>query len=221
MPRAGYMAALVLLAVTAFSPRGQTPLPAHRVLAQAPAPDVLAVPDPAAVSLDASTTAFLAIDFLQSTCAPNPSCVASLPAEEAGLSAARAAKARVVYSVHPAADNNILPDVAPMPNDPVFVAVPGDKFYDSNLDNILRQAGITTLVLTGFSSNNGVLYTAAGATECGYTVVVAEDGIAAATDLATSVALWQVLHAPSANAQNVPLQAKSVTLSRINLITYK
>ncbi len=186
----------------------------------AAAADTLAVPDPVAVSADAGTTAILAIDFLQSNCAPTPSCVASLSAVAASLSVARAANVVVVYSVHPGDDNKILPEVAPMPDDPIFVAVPGDKFFNSNLDDILKQAGITTLLITGTSSNSGVLYTAAGAIQRGYTVVVAEDGISAATDLATSVALWQLLNGPGRNMQNVPLQTKAVTLSRTDLISY-
>ena len=71
------------------------------------------------------------------------------------------------------------------------------------------------------SSNSGILYTSAAAGQRGITVVVAVDGISAATDLATSVALWQMLNGPRANARNVPLQANSVTLSRTDLITYQ
>lgn len=50
------------------------------------------------------------------------------------------------------------------------------------------------------------MYTAAAAVQRGYTVVVAQDVIAGATDLATSVAEWQLLHGPGANPENVPLQ---------------
>jgi len=52
-------------------------------------------------------------------------------------------------------------------------------------------------------------------------VVVPEDGIGATKDLATSVALWQLLHGPGGNAQNIPLQPRAVTLSRTDLITYQ
>jgi nicotinamidase-related amidase len=212
MIRAAQLVALALLAVNAL--QSQSPALAQNA-------DDLTVPDPVAVSLDPSTTTWLAIDFLQSNCAPTPACVATLPAMAQALEAARAAKAHVVYSVHAAPDNAILPDVAPMPNERVFVAIPGDKFFNSDLEQILKQAGTRTLVLTGFSSNSGVLYTAAAATQRGYTVVVAEDGIAGPTDLATPVALWQMIHAPSANVENAPLQAKAVTLSRTDLITYE
>ena len=225
MLRRYQMTALAILAVTVASLVTGGSILASPVFAQTPGADELAVPDPAPVLLDASTTAFLAIDLLQSTCGQRASCVDNaLPVIAAGLNSARTAKVPVVYSVHLAPDNNILTDVAPTPSDSVFAAVPGDKFFDSNLDYILKQAGTKTVVLTGVLSNAGVLYTAAGAIQRGYTVVVAEDGINGATDLATSVALWQMLNgpaAPSANPQNVPLQAKSVTLSRTNLINYK
>lgn len=190
-----------------------------RVAAQVP--DVLAVPDPAAVLLDPNTTAFIAVDFLQSTCAPNPTCVNALPAIASGLTSARSANALVIYSVHPAPDDVIMSDIAPLPDDPVFTAVPGDKFFNSDLDQILNESGRTTVVLSGISSNSGIMYTAAAAIQRGYTVVVAQDAIFAASDLATSVALWQMLRAPGANIQNIPLQSKAVTLSRTNLITYK
>jgi nicotinamidase-related amidase len=216
MLRASLKTALVWLAVSAFALGSQ-----GLALAQAPTVVDLGVPDPAAVALDPSTTAFLAIDFLQTTCGSNPTCIAALPAVADGLASARAAKALVLYSVHPAPDNNILADVAPMPAETVFAAAPGDKFFDSSLDDVLKQAGTTTLVLTGVSSNNGVMYTAAAAIQRGYTVVVAEDGIAAGTDLATTVALWQLLHGPGANPQNTPLRARAVTLSQTNLITYR
>ena len=64
-----------------------------------------------------------------------------------------------------------------MADDPVFIATPGGKLYNSDLDSILKQSGITTLVLSGASWNIGVLYTAGAAAQRGYTVVVAEDAI--------------------------------------------
>lgn len=222
MRRVRFMAAIVLLAVTAFSLPGHTPVLAHQVLSQATDASVLAVPDPVAVSLDASTTAFLAIDFLQTGCALTPSCVATLPAVAAGQAAARKANALVLDFTHLPPDIEIIPDVAPASGDTVLAAPPGgDKFFNSNLGNTLEQAGIKTLVLTGMSSNSGILYTSGAAGQRGITVVVAVDGISAATDLATSVALWQMLNGPRPNARNVPLQANSVTLSRTDLITYK
>jgi nicotinamidase-related amidase len=181
----------------------------------------LAVPPPAPVALTATTTTVLAVDFLQSTCPPNPACVSALPAASSALEAARSANVHVLYSVHLAPDNVIVSDVAPASNDPIFAAIPGDKFFSSNLDYLLRQANTTTLVLMGVTSNSGILYTAAAATQRGYTVVVAEDAIAAANDISATVALWQLLHGPGANPQNIPLMPRAITLSRTDLISYQ
>ena len=142
-------------------------------------------------------------------------------AESSALDAARSANAHVLYSVHLAPDNQLIPQVTPGPNDPIFAAIPGDKFFDSNLDYLLRQAGVTTLVLVGVNSNSGIMYTAAAAVQRGYTVAVAQDAIAGASDLATTVALWQLLHGPGANPQNTPLRPQAIILARTDLMTYQ
>jgi Isochorismatase family len=181
---------------------------------------VPAIPDPVAVSLDPTTTAFLALDFLQSNCQPRPPCVASLPAVGFGLEQARATNAMVVYS-DTGPTQTILDAVAPNPGDPK-VSSSADKFFNTDLDNILKNAGISTVVITGTSSNGAVLYTAYGAVERGYTVVIAVDGISASNDFANQFTEWQLLNLPGpSNPQNMSLQPKAVTLSRTDLITYK
>jgi nicotinamidase-related amidase len=179
------------------------------------------IPDPVAVSVDASTTAFLALDFNVPICGANPVCVATLPAVSAGITAARAAGALVVYSTtgagNPAA---IVPDVMQSPSDPVVVSG-ADKFYNTDLDDILKQHGISTVIVTGTVTNGAVLFTAFSATTRGYTAVIAEDGVSSRSDFATEASEWQALNGPGGNAQNMPLQAKATTLSRTDLISYK
>jgi len=216
-PRARLLTLLLLAAFLALA-RGAP------VAAQAPAGvTVPALPDPAAVSLDASTTAFLALDFNNSTCANLPACVATLPAVATAITAARAASVLVVYSSGGSPGSSgtpLLPDVLQGPNDPLVVSG-ADKFYGTNLDDILKQHGITTVVLTGTFTNGAILYTAFAAAERGYAVVVAEDGVSARGDVATPATEWLLLNSPgTSNPQNTPLQAKAVTLSRTDLITY-
>jgi len=189
------------------------------VAAQAPASvTVPALPDPAAVSLDASTTAFLALDFTNTGCANLPACVATLPAVAAGITAARAAGVIVVYSTTP---TTVLPDVLQLASDPFVMGRGPDKFYNTNLDDILKQNGITAVVIAGTQTNGAVLYTAFAAAERGYTVVVAEDGVSGRGDFATPATEWLLLNSPgTSNPQNTPLQAKAVTQSRTDLITY-
>jgi hypothetical protein len=177
------------------------------------------IPDPVAVTLDASTTAFLALDFNSSLCPRLPACVAALPAVSSGVTAARTAGATIVYSTFPNA--TVLPDVLQMPDDPL-VTSGADKFNNTDLNTILQQHGIKTVVITGTVTNGAVLFTSFSASTRGYTVVVATDGVAAQGDFATPASEWQLLNGPgTSNPQNMPLQAKAVTLSRTDLISYR
>ena len=191
-----------------------------QVLAQAASGLQLpALPDPVPVQLDAATTAFLALDFLDSNCGTRPSCVATLPAVANALAAARAANVPVFYTVF--GTSTVLPDVAPLTETPIE-SFGGDKFYNTNLDDLLKQAGVKTLVLTGTSTNNAIMYTSFEAMLRGYTVVVAADGVSASTDLDNALALFQMVdRTGSGNPQNVPLKPNAVTLTRTDLITYQ
>ena len=62
-----------------------------------------------------------------------------------------------------------------MPDDPIIYA-PVDKFFNTDLNNQLQQAGIKTAVVSGTYANGAVLYTAMELNLRGYTVVVAQDG---------------------------------------------
>lgn len=208
-----------LFVLVAISARPAAWAVAQTSPAAQPQVQVPSLPDPAPVTVSAASTAFLALDLLGSNCSPRPGCVASLPAIASGVTAARAGGALIVYSNTPG--GNILPDVLMMPSDPV-VTSGADRFYNTDLDNILKQNGISTVVLVGTSSDGAVLYTAFGAAERGYTVVVAEDGLSAGTDFANFLTEWQLLNgAGTSNPQNTPLKAMSATLSRTDLITYK
>ncbi|HTE86366.1 MAG TPA: isochorismatase family protein [Dehalococcoidia bacterium] len=218
MPRTvtlGLIAALILATLT-FS--GRT-----AVRAQTPTGVQLpTVPDPVAVTLDSAITAFLALDFMTSNCAEasRPTCVASLPAVNSAIAAARAANVPILFTY--TTGGTLRSEVVPDPADVNMLTSGADKFFNTTLDDTLKQLGASTLVLVGTGSNGAILYTAFGAAVRGYTVVVAEDGISASTDFATYASEWQLLNEPgAANAQNAPLQPKAATLSRTDLITYK
>jgi nicotinamidase-related amidase len=72
----------------------------------------------------------------------------------------------------------ILPEVAPMPSDPVVDKVRASGFFNTPLDTILRCASIQTIVLTGVATDSCVLATAIDATARDYYVVVASDCVA-------------------------------------------
>ncbi|MBO0692308.1 MAG: cysteine hydrolase [Acidimicrobiaceae bacterium] len=196
---------------------------ASGVRAAAPAAnsDSARLPQPVPVTVDPATTAYLVLDETSVICAPKPACVATLPASASLLAKARAAGALVVYSETPSAGSQVLPQVAPLPTDPIVVSR-ADKFFNTDLDQVLSSHGIKTLVLVGTATNGAILYTTFEANVRGYTVVVAEDGTSASTPYIQRYSLFQLLNEPGfANAANTPLQAGAVTLSNTTLVNFQ
>jgi len=165
------------------------------------------------VTVDAKTTALLVMDFLPGGyCAKQPRCVAALPSVKKILDAARAANATVIYSI---AGNftmaDTLKEVAPLGNEP-YVKAHADKFLDTDLDKILKDKGIQTVITTGTSGNGAVLYTASEAAIRGYKVIVPVDGLPSTDPYAEQLTVWQLAHGPGF--------AKQVTITRSDMIKF-
>src|SRR6185312_93871 len=161
-------------------------LPAHAAdivdsWAQAQAP---AAPKLEDVTVDPKTTALLMLDFLKQNCAPNPTCMNTLPAMQELLKRARDKKMLVIYTKFPSAAPNVpaptaadvLPPVAPLGKEPMITAFL-DKFLKTNLDQVLKKNHIKTVIAVGSAGNGAVLFTAASAYFHGYDVVVPVDGV--------------------------------------------
>jgi hypothetical protein len=165
-----------------------------------------------AAALDSKTTALLVLDFLRQNCAPQPRCVASLPAVKSLLTAARAKGVLVVYSAFPgAALSDILPEVAPLGGEP-FVASTADKFINTDLDKILKAKGIKTVIVTGMVAHGAVLNTASDAAQRGYNVVVPIDGMPAPTTYIQQFVTFYLSSAPTVS--------NMVTLTRASMVTF-
>lgn len=173
------------------------------------------------VTVDAATTAFLVLDLTSAVCTPNPRCIATLPAAASLLAKARAAGALVVYSKTVVPGDQVLPKVSPRGGEQ-SVAARANKFFGTELDNILRSHAIKTVVMVGSRTNGAILYTSFAANARGYTAVVAVDGASADTDFIQHYSLFQLLNQPGfPNAANAPLAPHAVTLSDSNLITFR
>ena len=224
--------AIVTIVLVACTPQAGSPSPTVTAstaptttptLAPTPAPTspVPAVPAAVAVEIPVKGAGLLVLDVTTAVCSSRPTCVASVPKVAALIKKARDAKVPVIYSQTTAAGTQILPDVAPQTGEPQ-VATRADKFFNTNLDQLMKDRGITTAVIVGTAANGAVLYTSFGANERGYTVVVAEDGIAADNDFALLLTKWQLLNEPGfANSDNIPLKATAVTISSGDKITFK
>lgn len=181
------------------------------------------IPAPVAVNVDPKTTALLVLDITSVICTPRPQCVSSVPKIATLLKNARAAKATVVYSDTATPGSTVLKDVEPQAGEPK-VTGRADKFLGTDLEKILKDKGIQTVVIVGSAAHGAVLYTSFGANERGFTAVVAEDGISVGADPETfglTVTKWQLLRQPGfANPENKPLEKGRVTLSRSDLIGF-
>jgi nicotinamidase-related amidase len=164
------------------------------------------------VQVDPKTTALLMLDFMNQNCGKRPRCVASIPAVKKLLAAARAAKVTVVYSIianSPPAD--VIKDVAPEANEPHVLSGP-DKFLHTDLEKILKDKGIKTVIVTGTASNGAVLFTAAGAAFRGMNVVVPVDGMSAVDPVAE--------YATVLDLQTAPLLSNKTTLTTADKVKF-
>jgi nicotinamidase-related amidase len=166
-------------------------------------------------ALDAKTTALVVMDFVKQSCNQQnrPHCVALIPKEKAMIDAAKVRNVAVIWTLPPGPQpEDFLPEVAP-PAGTNFVIGPVDKFINSDLEKMLKDRGITTLVMTGASAHGAVLYTASEAAIRGFNAVVPVDGMSATDPFAEQATAYLLTTAPVLSAK--------VTLTRSDMMTYK
>ncbi len=164
------------------------------------------------VTVDAKTTALLMLDFMNQNCGKRPRCVASIPAMKRLLAEARAAKVPVIYSIIANTTTaDVIKDVAPNSDEPWVRSGP-DKFLNTDLEKMLKEKGIQTVIATGTASNGAVLFTAAGAALRGMNVIVPVDGMSAVDPYADLSTAWTFT--------NAPLISSKTTLTKIDLIKF-
>jgi nicotinamidase-related amidase len=147
-------------------------------------------------TLDPKTTALLMLDFVNPICGHYPRCVASIPQVKKLLEGARNSGTMVVYTSIPKVPiTEVLPDVAATGNEP-FVQSFIDKFLNSDLEKVLKDKGIKTVITVGTSAVGAVMNTASHAAQVGFEVIVPADGLSAPDLYFEQYAVWQLTHAP-------------------------
>ena len=198
------------------APPTATPVPTA-----APTSPIPKIPDPVAVEVPVKGAALLVLDITSVICPPRPTCVASVPKIAALVKKARDAKVPVIYSQTATAGSTYIADIAPQPGD-ATVTGRADKFYGTNLEQILKDKAVETAVVVGSAANGAVLYTTFGLGLRGITVVVAQDGISGDPEFTETLTRWQLLNEPGfANVNNTPLDKGHVTLSTTDKIAFK
>jgi nicotinamidase-related amidase len=164
------------------------------------------------VTVDPKTTALLMLDFVPPTCGTRPRCLASLPALKKLLEDARSKGMLVVHSVTGTTKaEDILKDVAPRAGEPI-VASSIDKFRNTELEKILKDKGIQTVIVTGTAAHGAVLNTIAGAVQRGFKVVLPVDGMSASDTYTEQYVAWHMTNAPAV--------APNTTLTKISLLKF-
>lgn len=180
------------------------------------------LPDPVPVALDPATTVLLVFDVIEHIRERQPKRMAEMaPAVASLLARARKAGLTIGYGTRTANMATWLPQVSPAPGDIKVENQAQDRFYNTELDKLLKAKGITTLILTGWKVSGSVTYTSVGATLRGYTVVIPVDASLDATEYEMVIGQYQILNQNSANATNEPLKTRASTLTRTDLITFK
>ena len=77
------------------------------------------------------------------------------------------------------ADAEILPELAPAGDELVFSKTAGSVFCATNIEYVLRNLGITTLVVTGVVTTGCVHTAVTDAADRGFHVILVEDGCGA------------------------------------------
>jgi len=188
--------------------QGQTVIDEWAAVQAPPAPAVRPV------TVDPGTTALLLLDFNKQTCNSErrPRCIASVPKVQKLLAGARSRGMAIVYSLSAGASAaDIASDLAPRQDDPVVTSGP-DKFLGTDLEKVLKERNIRTVIVAGTAAHGAVLATASGAALRGLQVIVPADGISAETLYPEQYTLWHLLNAPRIGAQ--------VTVTRTDLVSY-
>lgn len=167
------------------------------------------------VVIDPVSTAFLILDIQLPMCGveQRPRCAASVPKIADFLLQARVRAMPIVYSLTPTGTvENIVPAVYPLPGEPA-VRSSADKFYNTDLEKILKDKGIKTVVIVGTAAHGAVLQTAASAAMRGMQVIIPVDGMSAVEPYAEQYTAWHMLNAPATRAR--------ATLTTFSQISFK
>ena len=177
-------------------------------------------PELKAVTVDRPSTALLILDFngaqdpTKGPCNSNtkPRCIASIPKVAKMLAEARAKNVMVVFSLGGSGTPaDIATALTPLPSEPVVKSGP-DKFVKTDLDRILADKAIKTLIVTGTGAEGAVLDTATDAALHGMNVIIPVDGMSSTEPYAEQYVAWHMTHAPGVAAKSI--------LTKIDMISF-
>lgn len=175
--RAGVTAAVIALAM-GVAPSAQ----AGDVIADWGTAKAPAAPELKKVTVNPKDTALIVMDLLTSSCNAErrPRCLDTLGPVSELMKRARAKGLPVIHTLSGNGTlETLLKEVAPMAGEP-YVKASVDKFFKTDLENMLKEKGIANVILVGTTAEGAVLATAMASALRGYKVIIPVDGMSAA-----------------------------------------
>lgn len=167
------------------------------------------------VMVDSKTDALLVVDMVTTTCnaQARPRCVETIPAVKKLLDEARAKGVAVIFSLG-TAGNDIVEPLAPKSGEPI-VKSGADKFVNTELEKMLKDKGISGVIVVGTLANGGVLHTASQAALRGFKVIVPVDGMSSPNLNTLYTEQYTAWH-----LANAPVFGGRVTLTKTDMIKF-
>src|ERR1700682_5960356 len=203
------LAACIMVLVSSVPSSAQTIIDEWSSVKPPPAPELKGV------TIDPKTTALLMLDLVKQSCneKARPRCPPTLPAAKQLLTEARANNVLVVYGiVAGSVIGDTVADVVPNGKEPVVQGGP-DKFLNTDLEKILKDHGVKTVIVAGTAANGAVLHTASEAVLRGFKAVVPVDTMSADNAYIEQYVAYHFISARGGIAA-------ATTLTRVGLVKY-
>ncbi|MHA1398086.1 MAG: cysteine hydrolase [Candidatus Heimdallarchaeaceae archaeon] len=156
------------------------------------------IPEIKEVRIRTRETALIVMDLQNENCNEErrPRCVKTLYVIQNMLEEARKREMEVIYTLTSAAAKmNIRKEVMPKREEKIIKGGV-DKFYKTELEDILRKKRVKRVILVGTAANGAILHTATGAAERNFEVIIPINGISAATIFEEKYAIWHLANGP-------------------------
>jgi nicotinamidase-related amidase len=203
------VAVVSLLLVFTVAPGSAQTIVDEWAAVKAPPPPELKTP-----AIDPKTTALLILDIQKQICnaETRPRCVASVPRIQTLLGQARAKQVPVIYSLAgQATPADIWKEVAPLGGEPV-VRSGSDKFFKTDLEKILTDRGIKTVIVVGTAAQGAIIFTGTEAAKRGFQVIVPVDGMSSENTYFEQYTAYHLVNNPS--------YGRAVTLTTIDMVKF-
>jgi nicotinamidase-related amidase len=205
---------MLVAVAAALAGLGSSPLQAASIIDEWASVKVPAAPALKPVTVDPKTTALLMLDFIHQACNPQHGrrCIASVPVVKKLLNESREKGLFVVFTgFGKAKKTDVVPDLAPKESEPFRVSFL-DKYIGTDLQKLLQDKGIRTVITVGTAANGAVITTASESASRGFKVIVPVDGMSSDNTYAEQYTAWHLTHAPV-----IP---PSITLTKIDMMKF-